>query len=435
MGTARDEAIAQIEAYLRGALLAMDAGEHWVTVNGGSKAGGEGGGSHVMLDGEGRVVAGMGGKFKGTKVDDIPRKKFINEKAYQRRQESAKKEAASASKPVAPTTPAAAPFGSSALSANDMRDRLYKSGLKKWTGGGGQERYYVRNGKDGDAQLKDLFGVEVERYNTGNIKSCTIDGEPISNSKARNIVYSLQNGAYYNAVSGEWKGIPEGVTPKLWGSPDTPAPVAASASSAKEAQTRNMSPRKQAIIQRAREFRETLNTPGGFKARLDADKDTMKAASLAVKKQYYSEPIQEGHKYMRVPSPVVKESAKAVAISGRGEPYYTRDGEKQYRDTIWMPKSHVDIKDGQVIGLSNWIAEEKGIAPLGYEYRTSMQGNTARTSKTLTLMSEADADRELVMLGRMRNSGKSNALYNQASSATAKTYFAPFEKEDRESGS
>lgn len=114
MGTARDEAVSQIEAYLRRAVLAMDAGEHWVTVNGGSKTGGEGGGSHVMLDGEGRVVAGMGGKFKGTKVDDIPRKKFINEKAYQRRQESAKKPAASAPKTAqtaqtAQTTPAAAP--------------------------------------------------------------------------------------------------------------------------------------------------------------------------------------------------------------------------------------------------------------------------------------------------------------------------------------
>lgn len=317
MGTARDEAVSQIEAYLRRAVLAMDAGEHWVTVNGGSKTGGEGGGSHVMLDGEGRVVAGMGGKFKGTKVDDIPRKKFINEKAYQRRQESAKKAAASAPKPAA------------------------------------------------------------------------------SASKT--------------------------------------APVTSKAPAGKE--PRSMSPRKQAIIQQARHFRETLDTPGGFKARLDADKDTMKAAALAVKKQYYSDPIQDGHKYMRVPSPIVQESAKAVALSGRGEPYYTRTGEKQYRDTIWMPKSHVDIKDGQVIGLSNWIAKEKGIAPLGYEYRTSMQGNTARTSKTLTLMSEADADRELVMLGRMRNSGKSNALYNQASSATAKIYFAPFEKEDQESGS
>lgn len=302
MGTARDEAIAQIEAYLRRTLLAMDAGEHWVTVNGGSKAGGEGGGSHVMLDGEGRVVAGMGGKFRGTKVDDIPRKKFINEKAYQRRQESAKKAAASA-----PKTAASAP---------------------------------------------------------------------------------------------------------------------------KSAQTA----KQQALRQRSEQFRSELGT-GTFRPRLDADKDTMSAAGMAVKDHYYSEPLKEGHNYMKVPSPIVQESAKAVAISGRGEPYYTRTGEKQYRDTIWMPKSHVDIKDGQVIGMSNWIAEEKGLAPLGYQYKTTVQGNTASTSKKLSRMSEADGNRELVMLGRMRSSGKSNHLYNQASSATAKMYFAPFEKEDRESGS
>lgn len=302
MGTARDEAVSQIEAYLRRTLLAMDAGEHWVTVNGGSKTGGEGGGSHVMLDGEGRVLAGMGGKFKGTKVDDIPRKKFINEKAYQRRQESAKKAAASAPKPAA--------------------------------------------------------------------------------------------------------------------------------SAPKPAQTA----KQRALKQRSEQFKSELGT-GTFRTRLDADKDTMSAAGMAVKDHYYSEPLKEGHNYMKVPSPVVQESAKAVAISGRGEPYYTRNGEKQYRDTIWMPKSHVDIKDGQVIGLSNWIAEEKGLAPLGYQYKTTVQGNTARTSKKLSRMSEEDGNRELVMLGRMRNSGKPNALYNQASSATAKTYFAPFEKEDQESGS
>lgn len=78
--------IDEVKSILRGVLLAMDAGEHWVTVNAGSASGGEGGGSHVMLDGEGRVKAGMGGKYKGVKVDKIPRKKFINEKAYQRKQ-------------------------------------------------------------------------------------------------------------------------------------------------------------------------------------------------------------------------------------------------------------------------------------------------------------------------------------------------------------
>lgn len=129
MGTARDEAVSQIEAYLRRTLLAMDAGEHWVTVNAGSKTGGEGGGSHVMLDGEGRVVAGMGGKFRGTKVDDIPRKKFINEKAYQRRQESAKKAAASAPKTAqtAPKSAASAPKSAQTAQATAPKLNMHPS--------------------------------------------------------------------------------------------------------------------------------------------------------------------------------------------------------------------------------------------------------------------------------------------------------------------
>lgn len=69
-----------------GRLLAQDAGEKWITVNGGSKKDGDGGGAHVLVDGNGRIVAGMGGKFTGVKIDNVPRKKFINEKAYQRRQ-------------------------------------------------------------------------------------------------------------------------------------------------------------------------------------------------------------------------------------------------------------------------------------------------------------------------------------------------------------
>lgn len=68
--------------------LAQDAGEHWVTVNAGSKEGGEGGGSHVLLDGEGRVVAGMGGKFKGQNTDRIERKKFINQNAWNRQRKA-----------------------------------------------------------------------------------------------------------------------------------------------------------------------------------------------------------------------------------------------------------------------------------------------------------------------------------------------------------
>lgn len=104
MTDAYNRAVARIEKFLNGVSLAMDAGEHGVTVNAGSASGGEGGGSHVMLDGEGRVKAGMGGKFTGTRIDDIPRKKFMNEQAYQRKQERDALEAkAKAAKPARAT--------------------------------------------------------------------------------------------------------------------------------------------------------------------------------------------------------------------------------------------------------------------------------------------------------------------------------------------
>lgn len=61
-------------------------GEHWVTVNAEN-----GNGQHVLLSGEGRVLAGMGGKFTGVKIDNIPRKKFINERAWQRKEQANKK--------------------------------------------------------------------------------------------------------------------------------------------------------------------------------------------------------------------------------------------------------------------------------------------------------------------------------------------------------
>lgn len=77
-----------VTAFLDGArwarqcALAADAdGEHWITVNGGSKTGGKGGGSHVKLDGEGRIVAGMGGKFSGRKISEVPRRKAASSPA------------------------------------------------------------------------------------------------------------------------------------------------------------------------------------------------------------------------------------------------------------------------------------------------------------------------------------------------------------------
>jgi len=51
-------------------------GEHWITIGGGESAEtGEATGRHVKLDGEGHIIAGLGGKFNGDKINEIGEKK------------------------------------------------------------------------------------------------------------------------------------------------------------------------------------------------------------------------------------------------------------------------------------------------------------------------------------------------------------------------
>ena len=45
--------------------------DKWITVNGGSKKDGEGGGSHILLDDNGHIKAGAGGKFNGQKLNSM----------------------------------------------------------------------------------------------------------------------------------------------------------------------------------------------------------------------------------------------------------------------------------------------------------------------------------------------------------------------------
>jgi len=58
------------ELNLKRLTIRADA-DKWITLNGGSKKDGDGGGSHVLLDGQGNIKAGAGGKFNGLKVSDI----------------------------------------------------------------------------------------------------------------------------------------------------------------------------------------------------------------------------------------------------------------------------------------------------------------------------------------------------------------------------
>lgn len=182
--------------------LAADAdGEHWITVNGGSKAGGEGGGSHVKLDGEGRIIAGMGGKFTGAKIDDVPRKKFIGEGAYQRRVGNYA--------PVAGGHSGALPR-STKKSGTEWRDpqaqNPVSAGLASVAGSPGKWQL-SGNKKDRDRQMKVLFGLSLKRDDNGRIVSARLDGRPVHPVDATNVMQGMEN-ARYDQNKGGWENLP-----------------------------------------------------------------------------------------------------------------------------------------------------------------------------------------------------------------------------------
>jgi hypothetical protein len=182
--------------------LSADAdGEHWITVNGGSKAGGEGGGSHVKLDGEGRIVAGMGGKFTGTKIDDVPRKKFIGEGAYQRRVGNYA--------PVPGGRSGALPR-STKKSGAEWRDpqaqNPVSAGLASVPGSPGKWRL-SGNKKDRDRQMKVLFGLSLKRDDNGRIVSARLDGRAVHPVDADDVMQGMAN-AHYDQDKGGWENLP-----------------------------------------------------------------------------------------------------------------------------------------------------------------------------------------------------------------------------------
>ena len=73
-------------------------------------------------------------------------------------------------------------------------------GLRVWEKGG-HRRIYVNS----DEAMNRIFGLSVERYNTGRICSATLNGECISNSKARAICGC---NPYYDCVAEKWVNCP-----------------------------------------------------------------------------------------------------------------------------------------------------------------------------------------------------------------------------------
>lgn len=76
-------------------------------------------------------------------------------------------------------------------------ETLKKIGGKEWQKGD-HHRIYFNN-------LTGWYGLETTHYNTGNISSATLDGERISNGRARKIEGRLSYGKlYYNVKDGKF---------------------------------------------------------------------------------------------------------------------------------------------------------------------------------------------------------------------------------------
>lgn len=52
--------------------------------------------------------------------------------------------------------------------------------------------------------LSKFFGLRVSYYNSGNVSSATLNGEPVSNSTARSLLRELDGKLWYDVTTGKW---------------------------------------------------------------------------------------------------------------------------------------------------------------------------------------------------------------------------------------
>ena len=81
------------------------------------------------------------------------------------------------------------------MAEKSIEEKLEDLGIEAWERGE-MKRYYMN-----DNGFKAVFGLDVSRYNSGNISGARFNGEGISNAKA----YRLMGAAvYYDAIKCGW---------------------------------------------------------------------------------------------------------------------------------------------------------------------------------------------------------------------------------------
>lgn len=91
---------------------------------------------------------------------------------------------------------------------------VYKieKGSKLWEKEGFSRLYFA------SWRLKEAFGLQTTHYKTGAISSALMDGESISNTKARRICSQLESGKLWfdnNSLQFNWKHIDDAIAQKI----------------------------------------------------------------------------------------------------------------------------------------------------------------------------------------------------------------------------
>lgn len=81
------------------------------------------------------------------------------------------------------------------LTGESLYTKLCEMGASRWTKGDHDRIYLNRAGRD-------LLGLTLEHYNTGNIRSAELNGESISNGRARELCAWLET-VYYDCKTGK----------------------------------------------------------------------------------------------------------------------------------------------------------------------------------------------------------------------------------------
>ena len=92
---------------------------------------------------------------------------------------------------------------------NEIATMLIDNGCKVWTHPStGEERIYL------NGFARHLLNIEIDRYNTGNLRTFTIDGVRTSNCEGRRILGALEK-AYYSVTKGKFHAGTAEITDRI----------------------------------------------------------------------------------------------------------------------------------------------------------------------------------------------------------------------------